>query len=253
MDPRLREPISGQWQWSAGIRGQSERRNSGDIVMTDIDVARPTSTSRRLSQKQATRRVSSMSDSVDITDTGAQFEGRALLEEWPWRDSFMDTSMCYKEVAFSDYSSLHLYPTHEVERRKSYTSAEIKEFKNQVSADALRVQELIAEIPLERGPAVRHLISQNKLTPEELVGIDHLICDDNAARKIAFERYTHSTIVLQKQYKVMMLSWLPLPSRGVLKARRKQWSVQGWLGLRRRSMIQPQRMLHFHVLIPLGV
>lgn len=170
--------------------------------MTDIDVARPTSTSRRLSQKQAARRVSSMSDSVDITDTGAQFEGRALLEEWPWRDSFMDTSMCYKEVAFSDYSSLHLYPTHEVERRKSYTSAEIKEFKNQVSADALRVQELIAEIPLERGPAVRHLISQNKLTPEELVGIDHLICDDNAARKIAFERYTHSTIVLQKQYKV---------------------------------------------------
>ncbi|KAL7519169.1 hypothetical protein ACHAWX_003960 [Stephanocyclus meneghinianus] len=200
----LRDPTSKMWQRPAPSLGQSNRE---DTMISNIvgEGARAPST-RRPSQRQLSRRVSSVSDSVDNTDTHAQFQGRALLEEWPRRESSMDlddisvcSSRLYKEVSFATYSSLHVFPTNEIERRKSYTSSEIKEFRTHVSQDALRVKELIASCPYERGHAVRHLICINALGPEELIGIDHLVCDDFAAQKIARERFVHMTMVVEKQ------------------------------------------------------
>jgi len=169
-----------------------------------------------------------VSDSVDYTDTQAQFQGRALLEEWPRRESSIDlddmticSSRSYKEVSFATYSSLHVFPTHEVERRKSYTSSEIKEFRTHVSQDALRVKELIATCPYERGHAVRHLICINALSPEELIGIDHLVCDDFAAQKIAHERFVHMTMVVKKQRDLQAEELADFAMKRTLKSSKK--------------------------------
>jgi hypothetical protein len=103
------------------------------------------------------------------------------------------------EVEFAKYSSIHVYPTHECERRKSYKSPDIKKFKTQIGIDVLRVEELITTCPHKRGNAVCHLIDSGALAPEELIGIDHLLGGEDAARKIAFDRFAHVKLVTRKQ------------------------------------------------------
>eukprot|EP00804_Cyclotella_cryptica_P020327 CCRYP_014058-RA/>CCRYP_014058-RA protein AED:0.17 eAED:0.17 QI:0/-1/0/1/-1/1/1/0/271 len=222
----VRDDISGNWQRPAPSPGQNNREDS--ITTNIIGEGARVSTTRQPSQRQLSRRVSSMSDSVDLTDTQAQFQGRALLEEWPRRESLMDlddlsigSSRSYKEVSFATYSSLHVFPSHEIERRKSYTSSEIKEFRTQVSLDAFRVKELIATCPYERGHAIRHLICVNALAPEELIGIDHLVCDDCAAQKIAHERFVHMTMVIKKQHELQAGELADLAGKRSAKSSKK--------------------------------
>jgi hypothetical protein len=127
-----------------------------------------------------------------------------LLEEWPNRDSILEDDNMSKEstkleVKFALYSSIHVYPTHECERKKSYKAPDIKKFKTQVGIDVLRVEELITTCPYKRGNAVCHLIDSGALAPEELIGIDHLLGGEDAARKIAFDRFAHAKLVTRKQ------------------------------------------------------
>lgn len=125
----------------------------------------------------------------------------------------MSINSSAKEVKFSQYSSIHVYPTHECERKKSYKSNELKKFKTQVSIDVLRVEELISMCPHKRGNAVCHLIDIGELTPEELVGIDHLLCGEDAARKIAFDRFAHAKLVVRKQRELYELELAAVASK----------------------------------------
>ena len=159
----------------------------------------------RLASSLQPRRVSNMAMSDDRpTLARAQSLGQALLEEWPRRDSIMEVDHMNpkpsKNVTFSEYSSVHIYPIHEVEKKKSYKSADIKMFKAKVNRDASRIAELIVTCPLKGGKAVCHLIDIGALTAEELVGVDHLLCGDDAARRIAFDRFTHTKLIKKKQH-----------------------------------------------------
>lgn len=149
------------------------------------------------------RRISSMSTSDDRPEYKKTSSVGRLLEEWPNRDSIFEDDMSKEstklEVKFALYSSIHVYPTHECERKKSYKAPDIKKFKTQVGIDVLRVEELITTCPYKRGNAVCHLIDSGALAPEELVGIDHLLCGEDAARKIAFDRFAHAKLVTRKQ------------------------------------------------------
>jgi hypothetical protein len=152
------------------------------------------------------RRISSMSTSDDRPEYKKASSVGRLLEEWPNRDSIFEDDMSIdstkqevKEVKFAQYSSIHVYPAHECERKKSYKSPDLKKFKTQVGIDVLRVEELIMTCPYKRGNAVCHLIDTGALTPEELIGIDHLLCGEDAAKTIAFDRFSHAKLITRKQ------------------------------------------------------
>lgn len=235
MDSFFRKNSSERRQWS---RRNSRRNERGDNAMA-IDAVESGPRDRRPSKQQLPRRISNMSDSSDnkqprqvpfvaaprlgssmqprrissmsMTDdrptlARAQSLGQALLEEWPRRNSIMEVDDMNpspkpkKEVKFAEYSSIHMYPIHEVEKKKSYKSADIKMFKAKVNRDASRVAELIAICPLKGGNAVCHLIDIGALTAEDLIGIDHLLCGEDASKKIAFDRFTHSKLVTRKQH-----------------------------------------------------
>ena len=146
--------------------------------------------------------------------TGAQSSGNALLEEWPCRDSIKGLKNMSlkpsKTVTFSEYSCIRKYLTHEIEKKKSYKSADIKMFKAQARRDASRVAELVATCPHKGGMAVYHLIDTGALKVEELVGIDQLIGGEDKERKIAFDRFAHSKVVTRKQHgmNVVQLAYL---------------------------------------------
>lgn len=215
-----------QQQMPRRISNMSESSNGRRPPHEQTQPPRQVTTApHRLVSSMPPRRISSMStDERNVHSfTRAQSMGRALLEEWPTRDSMDidDTSMCSvkpcKEVNFSQYSSIHVYPIHECERKKSFKSDELKRFKTQVSLDVLRVEELIATCPQKRGNAVCHLIDVGALLPEELIGIDHLLCSEDAARKIAFERFAHAKLITRKQYGLYAEQLASIASKKSLK------------------------------------
>lgn len=148
---------------------------------------------------EGARRVSCL----EAPDTKAQFQGNALLEEWPHRISYMDSddnSLCRqdtrKEVSFAQYSSLHVYPVHEVENNKSFKNSDRRVFQAQAVYEACRIQELICSCPYEGGKAIRYLTDCNLLKTEEMLGIESMIA---GAERVLRDRLKHTAFVLDKQ------------------------------------------------------
>ncbi|KAL3780041.1 hypothetical protein HJC23_012053 [Cyclotella cryptica] len=140
---------------------------------------------------------------LETADTKAQFQGNALLEEWPHRVSYIDSddiSLCMrdtrKEVSFSQYSSLHVYPVHEVENNKSFKNSERRVFQAQAVYEACRIQDLISSCPYEGGKAIRYLTDRNLLKTEEMLGIESMLA---GAERVLKDRLKHTAFVLDKQ------------------------------------------------------
>jgi len=155
----------------------------------------PQSGAQLLSQAQPPRRVSNLaSESTDLSARRGTLDDPMEVD-----DMIASSSNSYKEVTFSEYSSLHVYQVGPIERQKSYTSAERKSFQIDAFREATRIQSLIASCPYEGGEAIRYLLNFGLINPEELVGIENLICGRSSSKKVAKERYLHTALVLEKQ------------------------------------------------------
>jgi hypothetical protein len=120
--------------------------------------------------------------------------GSSLLEEWP---HVMTNSSYQKKVSFSTYSNMKMYQITEFE---SYSSLERKACQLQAHNDAARIQTLMQSCPYEGLNAIRYLLDQNIVQPEELLGIEHLI---TGSRRISKERHKHVMMVLKAQNELM--------------------------------------------------
>ena len=122
-------------------------------------------------------------------------QGLDLLEEWPCAN-------IQKRVTFSEYSSKRVYKCSQTYRSNmSYTSAEIKAFQNDAAQEGLRIHHLISLYPLKKGSAIHHLIQQNHLSSEELLGIEHLIGKEAAVCKW-YDIRTHVKTILMIQKRI---------------------------------------------------
>ena len=184
-------------------------------------------TSYQLGTKMQPNQVSSASQSDDgLTFERDQFSRPFAVKERPRRVTFMELEdrnlKPSKSVKFSEYSSIRVYPTHEIEKEKSFKSADIKMFKAQANRDVSRVAKLIAACPHNGGMAIYHLIDIGVLKVEDLVGIEQFICGKNAATNIVFERFAHCNSVRRKQrdMNVLQLAYLAAKqsSRNTIKA-----------------------------------
>ncbi|KAL3797890.1 hypothetical protein HJC23_006928 [Cyclotella cryptica] len=123
--------------------------------------------------------------------------GHSLLEEWPHNKSASNCSR--KEVTFSEYSELRLYSSNKsYQVNKSYSDSDIQTFRTRASFEALRIRSLISEYPLQGWSVIKHVMGLGLLTHEDLVGIEHLVCE-NAAEQTLRERRAHLTSILKAQ------------------------------------------------------
>ncbi|KAL3799139.1 hypothetical protein HJC23_002267 [Cyclotella cryptica] len=147
------------------------------------------------SQEQPPRRVSNLvSESSDLPSRRDTLDDAMEVD-----DMIVSSSNVYKEVTFSEYSSLHVYQVGPVERQKAYSSTERKAFQIDAFREATRIQGLIASCPYEGGEAIRYLLNFGLINPEELVGIENLICGRSSSKKVSKERYLHTAFVLERQ------------------------------------------------------
>jgi hypothetical protein len=77
-----------------------------------------------------------------------------------------------------------------------YSREERKGFQLQALEDAACIKQLIESCPCEGSSAIRHLLTEKKLEPENLIGIEQLVY---GARRVAKERYRHTEVVLEAQ------------------------------------------------------
>lgn len=131
-------------------------------------------------------------DSAKMSSRGSE-----LLEEWPTNRK---SSMSQKRAKFSDYSRMKTYQMdQEYEAAKSYTSKDRKSFQAQTLREGLRIQALISALPYRTVASIQYLMQRDRLVPEELLGIEHLVVKQKIAVKIAHERQEHSRFVLETQ------------------------------------------------------
>eukprot|EP00804_Cyclotella_cryptica_P017656 CCRYP_017143-RA/>CCRYP_017143-RA protein AED:0.22 eAED:0.22 QI:0/-1/0/1/-1/1/1/0/225 len=126
-----------------------------------------------------------------------QNHGHSLLVEWPHNKLASNCSK--KEVTFSEYSELRFYNSSKsFQVNKSYSNSDIQTFRARASFEALRIRNLISEYPLRSWSAIKHVMGLGLLTHEDLVGIEHLVCE-NAAEQTLRERRAHLNSILKAQ------------------------------------------------------
>jgi D-alanyl-D-alanine dipeptidase len=85
------------------------------------------------------------------------------------------------------------------EAGKSYNSKDRKSFRSRTIHEGMRIQNLISALPYRTGAAIQFLMHKDRLAPEELLGIEHLVVKPKVAAKMAYERQEHSRFVLDNQ------------------------------------------------------
>ncbi|KAL3780858.1 hypothetical protein HJC23_001591 [Cyclotella cryptica] len=124
-------------------------------------------------------------------------KGNSLLQDWPHNDSALHGSK--KKVTFAEYSELRLYSNDKwYQSKKSYTSAEVKKFRDQAALDASRIRNLISLCPAQNGCAISHAMDAGLLKHDELLGIEHLVSEKAAANAL-YERKAHVALTLRAQ------------------------------------------------------
>ena len=110
------------------------------------------------------------------------------------------TRRATKRVSFSEYSSLHLYPSDPSYRRQmSYSKGEIKDFRLRASSEAQHLRELLDRCPLQDANKIYHLlILHNVIAPEDFLGIEHLL-SENTIRLVLTERFLQRSSLLAMQ------------------------------------------------------
>lgn len=134
-----------------------------------------------------------------------------LLEEWPRRMSCMSASSSINSVSFpedmseplhvsfSQRSKLHIFPSDaRYLKHASYKHSDRKQFTKEALLEALRIKKLIADAPGSSADSIRFLFEANIIAQEEVLGIEHLILDNSAAR-IMKERRAHAESLLLEQ------------------------------------------------------
>jgi hypothetical protein len=124
---------------------------------------------------------------MNVLNPTRENQGCALLEEWPTSPR--------KRVSFSKYSNMRTFQI----RSSSglcYSREERRGFQLQALEDAASIKQLIESCPYEGSSAIRHLLTEKKLEPENLIGIEQLVY---GARRVAKERHRHTEVVLEAQ------------------------------------------------------
>lgn len=101
---------------------------------------------------------------------------------------------------FSNYSEMKVYEEDpKYQATKSYSKEDMKRFREEAAHDGFRIQELISSLPHGTGAAIQHLLRNDQLAPEELLGIEHFIVKRDTALKMAYARKVHVAFVLDVQ------------------------------------------------------
>lgn len=110
------------------------------------------------------------------------------------------TRRATKRVSFSEYSSLHMYPSDPAYRRQmSYSKGEIKDFRLRAASEAQHLRELFNRCPLQDANKIYHLLIQhNIIAPEDFLGIEHLL-SETTIRLVLTERFVQRNSLLAKQ------------------------------------------------------
>ncbi|KAL7476974.1 hypothetical protein ACHAW6_002798 [Cyclotella cf. meneghiniana] len=124
-------------------------------------------------------------------------QGHDLLQEWPHNDvASHDTR---EKVTFAEYSVMRLYNNDKsYQSKKSYTAAEVKNFRDQAALDASRVRNIISTHSLQNGHASNHAVDLGLVKHEEILGIEHLLSEKTAANAL-YERRAHVALTLRAQ------------------------------------------------------
>lgn len=126
------------------------------------------------------------------TITNTQSSGSLLLD-WP------STSQKKKYVAFSEYSTFHIYNCSSRYRANmSYSSIDIRRFFNRAMREGNRIKNLISQFPFNAGAVILGLVKNNIIDEEELLGIEHLI-GQKTYEQLMDERRAHMMLVLSVQ------------------------------------------------------
>ena len=123
--------------------------------------------------------------------------GNSLLEEWP--HNYLALDCTWTRVTFSEYSEMRLFNSDRSYRlNKSYSNDDRKKFQAQAAFDASRIRSIISGYPLQIERAIHHAIDLGLIKHEELVGIEHLVCE-KAATHLIYKRRAHVSSVLRAQ------------------------------------------------------
>eukprot|EP00804_Cyclotella_cryptica_P004399 CCRYP_006821-RA/>CCRYP_006821-RA protein AED:0.16 eAED:0.16 QI:274/1/1/1/0/0/2/156/161 len=82
--------------------------------------------------------------------------------------------------------------------KKSYTNDDKKNFQAQAAFDASRIRNIISRYPVRTERAIHHAMDLGLVQQEELVGIEHLLCE-KAATNLIYKRRAHVESVLKAQ------------------------------------------------------
>lgn len=94
-----------------------------------------------------------------------------LLEDWPTskrRD-------IRKRVTFAQYGEIRLFDNSLYRSRKAYSSNDIEVMKAQGYVEARKIYDLISRFPVQTGTAIQSILGLGLLSPEQLVGLEHLV------------------------------------------------------------------------------
>ncbi|KAL7515941.1 hypothetical protein ACHAWX_001008, partial [Stephanocyclus meneghinianus] len=124
-------------------------------------------------------------------------QGHDLLQEWPHNNvASHDTR---EKVTFAEYSVMRLYNNDKsYQSKKSYTAAEVKNFRDQAALDASRVRNIISTHSLQNGHALNHAVDLGLVKHEEILGIEHRLSEKTAANAL-YERRAHVALTLRAQ------------------------------------------------------
>lgn len=205
-----------RWENRGYIREESQEEEDGEPMDWDAS-----SKSRRLTQKLPSR---CSSEPLDYNHAApshrVEDRGNELLEDWPHLASSADAadwhSLCRclgdaallvqsrKQVTFSERSSMHVYrldPSYAA--TKSYGREERKSFGTAALREAIRIKRLVIGCTPTDGTsttkdAFKHLLKNNVIALEEIVGIEHMVLGKSAS-KLLRERQDHSRAILLEQ------------------------------------------------------
>ncbi len=114
--------------------------------------------------------------------------------------SELNTNTHRPRVSFSEMSTLNIYDNYRGglhRRNMAYSSKDQDIFQTEATQEADRIKVLIITAPQQsRADSVKHLLKNNIVSREELVGIEHMALEDSNRSQI---RKRHSRAVLRKQ------------------------------------------------------
>ena len=114
--------------------------------------------------------------------------------------SELNTNTHRPRVSFSEMSTLNIYDNYRGglhRRNMAYSSQDQDTFQTEATQEADHIKVLIITAPQQsRADSVKHLLKNNIVSREELVGIEHMALEDSNRSDI---RKRHSMAVLRKQ------------------------------------------------------